>query len=300
VDQNQLIAFDRIVRDGSFSRAAASLGISQAAISGRIQSLEAQIGAPLFTRGGRRVLLTGAGETFLPYARRSLAILDEGVESARQEHTGQHGRVTVGAIDSVVDGLLVPVVSSYRASHPQTILSVRTGHTPQIVQELSDGMVRLGLVTWSYVRGTVDLDVLARLREPLVAVAAPGHPLANRAAITIDELIRDANPYHETIWGTAHDARIVGTAQRSWTDHELPHGLIRKLIVNGSGAGFLPVSVISDDVDAGRLVLLDVSDAAGLVRDVALICQDSASALPPAAREFVDVLRAEAQRMGFL
>jgi DNA-binding transcriptional LysR family regulator len=300
VDRNQLIAFDRIVRDGSFNRAAQSLGISQAAISGRIQSLEAQIGAPLFVRGGRRVLLTGAGETFLPFARRTLAILDEGIESARQEHTGQYGRVTVGAIDSVVDGLLVPAVARFRTSHPQTVLSVRTGHTPQIIQELSDGMVRLGLVTWGYVRGTVDIEVLARLREPLVAVASPQHPLASHSSLTVDELIQDARPYHETIWGTEHDARIVGSAQRSWSDHELPHGLIRKLIVGGSGAGFLPVSVVADEIQSGRLVQLAVPDAEGLVREVALICHESAAALPPAAHDFAEIVRDEALLSGFL
>src|SRR4051812_11575427 len=146
MDLNQLVAFDRIVRDGSFSRAADALGVSQAAISGRIQALEAEIGAPLFLRGGRRVLLTGAGETFLPFARRAIALLAEGVEAAHQEHTGQQGRVTLGAIDSVVDGLLVPVIAGYRETHPNVILSIRTGHTAQLLKELADGTVRLGLV----------------------------------------------------------------------------------------------------------------------------------------------------------
>ena len=300
MDRNQLIAFDRIVRDGSFSRAALALDISQAAISGRIRALETQVGAPLFIRGGRRVLLTGAGETFLPYARRALAILDEGIESARQEHTGQYGRVTLGAIDSVVDGLLVPVVARYRESHPQTILSVRTGHTPQIIQELSDGMVKLGQVTWGYLRGTVEYDVLARLREPLVAVAAPKHPLASRSSLTIDDLVREGNPYQETAWGTQQDARIVGSAQRTWAGHELPHGLIRKLLLRNIGAGFLPVSVVADDLQSGALVQLALSDTEGLAREVALICHDSAAALPPAAQDFVQAVRDEARRMGFM
>jgi DNA-binding transcriptional LysR family regulator len=299
VDQNQLVAFDRIVRTGSFGRAAHSLGLAQATVSGRIQALEAEIGAPLFVRGGRRVLLTGAGETFLPYARRALAILTEGVETARQEHTGQHGRVTVGAIDSVADSFLVPVVARYRASHPRIVLSIRTGHTPQIVQELRDGTVRLGLVTWSYVRGSVDLEVLARLREPLVAVAAPGHPLASRPTLTIAELVREAEPYHETAWGTPEDARIVGPAQRSWPDHELPHGLIRQLIVRQVGAGFLPRSIVADDIAAGRLVVLPLADAAGLDREIALVCHDAAAALPPAARALAETIQAVAVLVGF-
>lgn len=300
MDQNHLIAFERIAREGSFSRAAQALGISQAAISGRIQVLEAAIGAPLFVRGGRRVQLTGAGETFLPYARRVLAVLAEGVEAARQEHTGQYGRVTVGAIESVADGLLVPVVARYRSTHPQTVLSVRTGHAPQIIQELADGTVRLGLVTWGYVHGNVELDVLARLREPLVAVAAPGHALTARESLTTEELVHEAGPYHETAWGTPEDARIAGAAQRSWADHELPHGLMRQLILRRFGAGFLPLSIVADDLAAGRLMALKASDAGDLRREIALVCHEAASALPPAAREFATMVCDEAMRLGFL
>jgi DNA-binding transcriptional LysR family regulator len=302
VDLNQLLAFERIVREGSFSRAAQSLNLSQAAISGRIQALEATIGAPLFIRGGRRVTLTGAGETFLPYARRAIALLGEGVDAARQEHTGQFGHVIVGAVDSVADGLLVPVVARYSATHPHIMLSVRTGHTPQIVQELTDGVVRLGLLTWSYVRGAVELRVLARLREPLVAVAAPSHPLAaaTRPTLTIAELVAESAPYHETVWGSVDDARIAGAVQRSWADHELPHGLMRQLILRGRGAGFLPISVVADDLAAGRLVALPLSDASDLARELALVCHAAAEPLPPATRDFVDAVKAEAARLGLL
>ncbi|HET7036376.1 MAG TPA: LysR family transcriptional regulator [Thermomicrobiaceae bacterium] len=298
MDRNQLASFDRIVREGSFSRAADYLGVSQATISGRIQALEAEIGAPLFVRGGRRSALTGAGETFLPYARRALALLAEGIDAARQEHTGQYGRVTVGAIDSVIEGLLARAVARFRRSHPQTIVSVRGEHTPQILRELADGTVRLGLVTWSYVQGTVDLEVVARLREPLVAVAAPGHPLAGRGALSIARLVAEADPYHDTPWGTPEDARIAGTAQRNWTDHELPHGLMRQLILRGIGAGFLPASIAAEDLAAGRLVALPLSDGAGLMRELALVCHESAAALPPAAHDFAEAVLAEAALMG--
>jgi len=52
MDQQQLVAFERIVREGGSQRATRSLGVSQAAISGRIQALESELGVLLFTRGG--------------------------------------------------------------------------------------------------------------------------------------------------------------------------------------------------------------------------------------------------------
>ncbi len=298
MDRQQLVTFERIVREGSFNRAARALAVSQAAVSGRMQALEAEIGGPLFVRGGRRVTLTEAGENFLPYARRALAVLAEGVEVARETHSGQHGRVTVGAIDSVVDGLLVPVVARYRVAYPQVLLSIRTGHTPQILRELADGIVRLGLVTWSYLTGTVEVEILMRFHEPLVAVVAPGHPLAGRPALRVEDVIHEGAPYHETVWGTPDDARLAPLSGRGWDEHELPHGLMRQLILRGIGAGFLPTTLIADDLVTGRLIALPLADAPSIARELALVRHAHADALPSAVREFVAAVRAEVANPG--
>ena len=87
MDVDQLIAFERIVREGSFSRAAWELHIAQPTISARIQALEHELGGPLFVRNSRRVSLTERGASFLPYARRALAALTEGSEVARCAHS---------------------------------------------------------------------------------------------------------------------------------------------------------------------------------------------------------------------
>lgn len=298
MDQQQIITFERIVREGSFNRAAQVLDVSQAAISGRIRALETELGAPLFIRGGRRVSLTEAGESFLPYARRALAVLAEGIDAAKGAQTGQYGRVTVGAVDAIADGLLVPVVARYRAAYPDVRLSVRTGHTPQILQELADGIVRLGLITWGYLTGTVEVEVLARFREPLVAVVSPTHPLASCASLTVEELVERGLPYHETVWGTTEDARIAPTSGRGWDEHELPHGLMRQLILRGIGAGFLPETLVADDLASGRLQALPVSDLTGLTREMALVRHARGNALPAAALGFVDMVRSEVRQAG--
>src|SRR5438067_11703232 len=67
---DQLVAFDRIAREGTFSRAAVALGLGQPAVSARILALEDAVGGSLFVRG-RKLRLTALGESFLPYARRA-------------------------------------------------------------------------------------------------------------------------------------------------------------------------------------------------------------------------------------
>jgi DNA-binding transcriptional LysR family regulator len=290
MDRDQLIAFERIVREGSFNRAARSLGLAQATISGRIAALETTLGGPLFARGGRRATLTARGESFLPYVRRALAILDEGIEAARQAHDGEGGTVAIGAIESVADGFLVPAIARFRREHPTIALSIRGGHTPQIIQELIDGSIRLALVTWQYTAGTRDLDVLARFRERLVAVVAPGHPLAARSTVSAEEVVAEGAPYHETVWGTPEDARLVRDTERGWREREFPHGLMHTLIRGGLGAGFLPTALVRADIAAGQLVALPLPDAERLTRELAIIRHAGGEPLPRAAQLLADTI----------
>src|SRR5262245_3846950 len=114
---DQLAAFERIVREGSFSRAALALDLGQPAVSSRIVALESAVGGALFTRG-RRVALTALGEGFLPYARRALDVLGEGVEAARLAQVGQRGRIRFGALGSLAGGLVGPALGEFVRSHP--------------------------------------------------------------------------------------------------------------------------------------------------------------------------------------
>ena len=84
IDLDQLVTFERIVREGSFSAAAWALDIPQPTVSARIKTLEQTLGGSLFHRRGRQVTLTDLGQTFLPYVRRTIDILTEGIEMARQ------------------------------------------------------------------------------------------------------------------------------------------------------------------------------------------------------------------------
>src|SRR5262245_3177974 len=101
MNTEQLITFERIVREGSVSRAAWALGLAQATISARIQALEREVGGPLFVRRGRGVALTDLGVSFRPYAQRALDVLQASVVAAQQAQAGQRGRVTIGVLESL-------------------------------------------------------------------------------------------------------------------------------------------------------------------------------------------------------
>jgi DNA-binding transcriptional LysR family regulator len=297
MDTGQLLAFDRIVREGSFSRAAQLLDISQPTISARIRALETEVGGPLFTRGGRRLALTELGENFLPYARRALTILAEGAEAARLAQAGQRGRVTLGVIESLAGGFLAAAVARFRHSHPQVELFIREGHTDQIIQMLEDGVVKLGLVAWP-VFGA-DLVSLLRFREPLVLVVDPAHPLAGQDSVDLEEVARAGVPLLHIRWGpTTHSlrARLEGLYE---TPLEVPIDTAHQMVLRGSGAAFLTRTLVSEDLAAGRLVELVVADQSPLYRESALV-RNRRVTLPGTATEFVSALQDSGTQMKIL
>src|SRR5258708_16597063 len=103
----QLVAFDRVAREGSFSRAALALGLGQPAVSSRILALEDAVGGALFLRG-RAIRLTALGESFLPYARRALEGLREGVHASRLAQVGAPGSVPIASLSSLPAALFAP------------------------------------------------------------------------------------------------------------------------------------------------------------------------------------------------
>src|SRR5215212_9252210 len=113
MDTDQIRTFLTIVSDGSFSRAARSLDVAQPTVSGRIQALELEIGGSLLVRGGSKVRLTELGESFLPFARRAVDTLREGVEAARATQGGNRGILRVATLTSIATTLLPRVLKQY-------------------------------------------------------------------------------------------------------------------------------------------------------------------------------------------
>lgn len=288
----QLLAFDRIVREGSFSRAAQWLDISQPTISARIRNLEKEIGGELFTRGGRYMALTQLGESFLPYARRALTILQEGKEAAQLAEQGQRGRLTIGTIESLTGGFLATAVTRFHRDHPHVEIFIRAEHTAQIVPMLQDGIIKLGLITWPFF-GT-DLVPLLRFREPLVLVVSPRHKLARKGTVTLAEVVEHAKPLLQVRWGPLGRPLLAQLNELSNEKIEVPIDTARQMVLNGIGAAFLTETLISEDLKMGRLVNLSVSDLAPVFRESALV-RLRRHELSRVAERFVKVLREEAR-----
>jgi DNA-binding transcriptional LysR family regulator len=301
MDTDQLIAFIRVVREGSFSRAAWELGLAQPTISARIQSLEEQVGGALFVRGGRGVSLSDLGISFLPYAQRALEILDVGIEVARQSQLGSRGRVSVGVLESLSGSFLSPALAQFYAAHPEVDVLVRAGRHEQLIELLRDGVTNLALLAWPCPETLIDaLEPLLLLRERVVLVAAPNHPLTQRQQVTVEELAAIGRPFLMMRWWLSPPPALLNLMQSLKPTLDVPLDTGRNLVLHGAGVAFFPWMQVADMLRTGQLRMLQVVDMSPLVRDSALVRRERAAPLTAAAHHFIALLRERSQQLGIV
>ncbi|GHF30669.1 DNA-binding transcriptional LysR family regulator [Deinococcus metalli] len=293
MDLDDLRTFDHIVREGSFSRAAWVQGVAQATVSARIQGLEREVGGALFTRG-RKVALTQRGVSFLPYVRRALGVLQDGLDAARLASTGERGRLAVGALRSLSGAFLAPAVAQAYRQHPGVEIVVREGRHAEIVDALADGVVELGVICWPPADGHhPDLTPVLHLVEEVRPTLHPQHPLAAGETITVPDLLTDAQPLLLLRWWQVTPPELLTLAAQARDVADVPTDTGRHLLLDGLGVGFYPALVIQPELDTGRLVQRALDGRPPLTRRTALVHLSRRTLSAPATR-FVDVLTAQA------
>jgi DNA-binding transcriptional LysR family regulator len=182
--------FVAVAEECNFRRASLKLHVAQPALSVQVRQLEEEIGTPLFSRAGRGVTLTAAGEVFLGYARQALRETMSGVERARQAGSGDIGHLNIGY--STAAGFLVfpAVIPVFRREHPGVELNFRSLFLGQQLEALEAGQIDIG---FGYLPFSQEgLDVARLTNEDLVAVIPVGHRLARERSITINDLSGEA------------------------------------------------------------------------------------------------------------
>jgi DNA-binding transcriptional LysR family regulator len=147
MDVRQLRYFLAIVDHGSVHRAAQELFVAQPSVSQALRALERDLGADLFHRTGRKLVLTPAGERLIDPAREVL----RGVELARATVEAVHGlragRLVIASMPSQAVSPLAPMVSRFSAAYPLVEVSVRAAATPpDVIAAIRVGSAELGML----------------------------------------------------------------------------------------------------------------------------------------------------------
>jgi len=161
-----------------FGRAARACGITQPALSQQVQQLERSLGAVLFERDRRQVLLTPAGQALVPRARAALAEVDAFLETAGLLQDPLAGSLRLGVIPTVAPYVLPDAVPALRRRFKKLRLLLREEQTPQLIADLESGRLDLGLLALEAELG--GLRTLPLYADPFLLAVPPGHRLAGR------------------------------------------------------------------------------------------------------------------------
>ena len=194
----QLMVFEKVIETGSILAASGELAMTQPAVSKSMRELEQQLGAPLFVRGKRGVVLTEFGQLFARHARAMLAGLQDMADGLNAWHGGATGRVVVGAMLSATAALLPEAISRLRAVAPDVVVAVRVGPNSALFPALARAELDLmvGFLPANASAAVQEAAPGTRLvhvplyDEGMSVVVGPGHPLARRASVRVAELRR--------------------------------------------------------------------------------------------------------------
>lgn len=247
MELRQLRYFVVIAEEGSLSRAARRLHVSQPPLSTQMKSLEDELGVQLFERSNRGVSLTAAGSVFFDETRAVLARLEHATTEARRADRADVGMLSVGFVSIADYGILPPALRSFRASFPLVDVQLHELTTDAQIREIRAGRLDLGIGLAPVDEPAVEFEGV--LREELVLAAPLGHPaVKGGGAIDLRTLSkasfivppRDVAPglYDLTI----SQCRAAGFAPKI-TQHARQMQTVIGLVACGMGFALVPSSV---------------------------------------------------------
>lgn len=283
-----LQVFLAVATEKSFSRAAERLLRTQPAVSLALQRLEQEIGEKLIDRSGKELILTDSGRTLLEYARRFQSLQQEMENSLAELRDNSAGRLSIGA-NETTSLYLLRHIERYRELYPKIKVQVRRSLSSKIPNELLDGNLELGVI--SYDPGDDRLKSKVIYTDALAFVVSPRHRLAHRKSISIVELGAETfiahnvlSPYREVVLREFHARKIP-----LLMDVEMPTiETIRRMVQKNMGVAFLPRMCVEQEIEQKTLCEVRIKEI-HVERKVRLI-YPTRRALSHAARAFLEVV----------
>jgi DNA-binding transcriptional LysR family regulator len=251
---------------GTFAGAAEALGLSQQAVSKSILRLEAQLGVRLFERDGRRVRPTTYAELFLPHARTIAAETDRFRADLGDMLGGRQGRLRIGVGPSAAADVVATAVKTLVAERPNVRLSVLAGIYEMMVNDLLLGKLDVVVAVRQVDRNDplIREEALGDIRY--VVLAGANHPLAGRGRLKFGELKGARWLAGANIGAVEHAIEASFRAEglpRPRPEIETTSVIFTLAMLDASThLAILPEMLVTRDLEMGRLVRIDVDDAA--------------------------------------
>lgn len=305
MDLRQLRYFVTVAEELHFGRAAQRLAMTQPPLSQQIQSLEEEIGVRLFVRTRRSVMLTPAGQQWLPEVRRVLADAAALPGLAQRLARGEVGSLALAFVSTADYGILPELLRSFRARHPEVQLQLREATSDVQLEALVDGTIDAGLVIRPQLAVLPHgVSYLPLVREPLVLAVPEGWQPSGSSVVPASISLRDAAhepliifprrsapAFYDII--TAYYARDGLTPVIA--QEAIQMQTIVSLVSAGMGVALVPASLCN--LRRTGVSYLALRDTAPEI-ETGLVWREGAAGVAPVLQSFIDIAMERAGAIG--
>ena len=284
--------FDEVARRGSIRKAAETLHLTAAAVHQQVVNLEEQVGTPLFDRMPRGMQLTTAGEIMVAAIRRSQRDYDNALTQVEDLRALRRGNVNLAVSPSSAEQLVPEVMARCMDSHPGITYSVRTGSGESILRWIANGEVDVGFCLRR--KPPPGIEEVRAFPQQLGLVTAPGHP---RSAPGKPLRLRDCLDMPLILMSPGTELRAmvdqIDHRERRKVRPLVETGsvaMVRRLVARGAGISFLIQENVADDVAAGKLAWVPLTDSGA--RSSSCLYQRSGHSTAVAMGMFLEYLEA--------
>jgi LysR family transcriptional regulator, carnitine catabolism transcriptional activator len=289
MDERRLQYFLAVVDEGGVTRAAKRLHVAQPTLSQALRTLETEVGSDLFTRVGRRVRLSSAGEAFVGPARQALRAIDEARAAVAGVRDLSTGTLEIAALATLAVDPMATLVGRFRGLHPGVRVRILEPESAEGVSALvQDGTCELGAAHLSLPRDGLQAQPLGD-QELLFAMPA-GQGVDVSGPLRPRELARTSlvvsPPGTSTRILLEQALAAVGVTPQIAVETAAREAII-PLVLAGAGAALLPAPLAHEAHRRGAVIR---TANPKIVRPIGLVYRDAT--LSPAARAFLDLAAA--------
>ena len=304
VEIPQVEAFLAVGTFRGFRRAAEALRLTQPAVSARIRALEESLGARLFERGPRGFSLSAAGRALRPHAEQLLHAVALARQAVHDLRPAGGGSVQIAAALSICTYLLPDVLKRFQAQNPAVQITVRSGHSKQVLDMVLQGDAEIGLARSLHHPG---VETVSLGDDPLVLVGLAAEWPRRKRQVNLEEVadrplvLFDRGSSDWTLTNSLfRRAGLVPTVALEVETIETA----KRMVERGIGLAFLPRLALAGDLVRGSLIALEVVNAEPLSRSLDVIhprqrpLSSAAQALLATLRAAVTEVEAMKPRLG--
>ncbi|WJR77423.1 LysR family transcriptional regulator [Bradyrhizobium sp. NP1] len=282
-------AVNSVATYGSFTAAAADLGMTQSAVSRLVIQLEKQLGVSLFLRSTRNVVLTAPGREFTASTRRFIDDLDIQVNNARALGGQIRGRLIISCLLSITHHVVPDAVLKYRKAHPGVEVHLREGLGSEVHEDVRSGFADFGVGNVTGLGQEVVTEEI--VQESCFAVLPSTHPLRRRNALSLREMRDEPFVSLPTAAGLRRQIDVAAADQGIALKHTTvveQFGTLFDFVAADVGIAIVPASALPRRPPPGVVIKKLVSPP--LVRRVGILRLRNRP-LTPAATGFLNIFR---------